>query len=306
MIRYLVGRVIQSAIVLLGTSLLVFGLLRIVPSDPVDLLSRPGTPEAQKAVQRRALGLDQPLYVQYGVFLRDALRGDFGTSFRFNQPASALVLHAFPATLALTLLALGLAVMLGGPLGILAAMRPGSLADRVSMVLAVVGQSIPNFWLGIVLIIVFAVRLRWLPTSGSGSVQQAILPTVTLASYNIALIARLTRSGMRDALRQDYIRTARAKGLGESTVLTRHALRNALIPIVTVIGLQFGTLLGGAVIVETVFAWPGIGNLVINAIGWRDYPIVQAVVLLSALSFVLINFVLDAAYSWLDPRIRHG
>ena len=156
------------------------------------------------------------------------------------------------------------------------------------------------------LIIVFAVRLRWFPTSGSGSIQQLILPTITLASYNVALIARLTRSGLRDALRQDYIRTARAKGLGESSVLTRHAIRNALIPIVTVIGLQFGTLLGGAVIVETVFAWPGIGSLVVNAIGWRDYPIVQAVVLMSALIFVLINFFLDAAYSWLDPRIRHG
>jgi peptide/nickel transport system permease protein len=297
---------LQSAVVLLGTSLLVFGLLRIVPSDPVDLLTRPGTPEHLKDEQRRALGLDQPLYVQYSVFLRNALKGDFGNSFRFNQPASLLVLRAFPATLTLTLLALGLAILVGGPLGILASTRPGSLADRASMLTAVVGQSIPNFWLGIVLIIVFAVRLRWLPTSGSGSIQQLILPTVTLASYNVALIARLTRSGLREALRQDYIRTARAKGMGESVVLTRHAMRNALIPIVTVIGLQFGTLLGGAVIVETVFAWPGIGSLVVNAIGWRDYPIVQAVVLMSALIFVLINFSLDAAYSWLDPRIRHG
>ena len=260
MVPYLVNRMIQSAVVLLGTSLLVFGLLRIVPSDPVDLLTRPGTPEHLKEEQRRALGLDQPLYVQYSVFLRNALQGDFGNSFRFNQPASTLVLHAFPATLALTLLALGLAILLGGPLGVLAATRPGSLADRASMMTAVVGQSIPNFWLGIVLIIVFAVRLRWFPTSGSGSIQQLILPTITLASYNVALIARLTRSGLRDALRQDYIRTARAKGLGESSVLTRHAIRNALIPIVTVIGLQFGTLLGGAVIVETVFAWPGIGS----------------------------------------------
>jgi ABC-type dipeptide/oligopeptide/nickel transport system permease component len=306
MLRYLASRFAQSAIVLLGTSLLVFVLLRIVPSDPVDLLTRPGTPEYLKEEQRHALGLDQPLYVQYGMFLRNALSGDFGTSFRFNQPATLLVVRAFPATLALTLLALGLAIVIGGPLGVLAATRPGSLADRLSMVTAVVGQSIPNFWLGIVLIIVFAVRLHWLPTSGSGSLQQAILPTVTLASYNIALIARLTRSGVRDALRQEYIQTARAKGLAESAVLTRHALRNALIPIVTVIGLQFGTLLGGAVIVETVFAWPGIGSLVINAIGWRDYPIVQAVVLLSALIFVVINLVLDAVYSWLDPRIRHG
>ena len=306
MVLYLVNRMIQSAVVLLGTSLLVFGLLRIVPSDPVDLLARPGTPEHLKEAQRRALGLDRPLYVQYSVFLRNALKGDFGNSFRFNQPASTLVLRAFPATLTLTLFALGIAILIGGPLGVLAATRPGSLADRASMMTAVVGQSIPNFWLGIVLIIVFAVRLRWLPTSGSGSMQQLILPTITLASYNVALIARLTRSGLRDALRQDYIRTARAKGLGESTVLTRHAIRNALIPIVTVIGLQFGTLLGGAVIVETVFAWPGIGSLVVNAIGWRDYPIVQAVVLMSALIFVLINFFLDAAYSWLDPRIRHG
>jgi peptide/nickel transport system permease protein len=306
MVPYLLKRLIQSVVVLLGTSILVFGLLRIVPSDPVELLTRPGTPEHLKDEQRRALGLDRPLVVQYGIFLRDALRGDFGTSFRFNQPASTLVLHAFPATLTLTLLALGLAILIGGPLGAFAATRPGSLADRVSMLTAVVGQSLPNFWLGIVLIIVFAVRLRWLPTSGSGSIQQVILPTITLASYNIALIARLTRSGLREALQHDYIRTARAKGLVESTVLTRHAIRNALIPIVTVIGLQFGTLLGGAVIVESVFAWPGIGSLVISAIQWRDYPIVQAVVLLSALIFVLINLILDAAYSWLDPRIRHG
>jgi ABC-type dipeptide/oligopeptide/nickel transport system permease component len=304
--RYLLQRLAQSLLVLFGASLLVFILVRVVPSDPVDLMTPPGTPEQLKDIQRHALGLDRPLVVQYAIFVRDALRGDFGTSFRFNQPAAALVIRAFPATLLLTLVGLGLAVLIGGPLGVLAGTRPGSLADRGSMLVAVLGQSIPNFWLGIVLILIFAVRLRWLPTSGSGSLQHLILPSLTLASYNIALIARLTRSGMRDVGGQDYIRTARAKGLPEPVVLVRHAVRNALIPIVTVIGLQFGVLLGGAVIVETVFAWPGIGTLVVNAIEWRDYPIVQAVVLCSALVFVLINFGLDLVYVWLDPRISHA
>ena len=204
------------------------------------------------------------------------------------------------------MVALGLAVLIGAPLGMLAGKSPGSLVDRLSMFLALVGQSIPNFWLGIVLIIiVFAVRLHWLPTSGRGTLQQLVLPSVALASYNIALIARLMRSGMLDVLRQDYIRTARAKGLSEARVLAGHAIRNALIPVVTVVGIQFGTLLGGAVIVEMVFAWPGIGNLVVGAINWRDYSVVQAVVLLSTLIFVVINFLLDMLYAWLDPRIRY-
>jgi peptide/nickel transport system permease protein len=306
MARYAALRLMQSIVVLLGTSVLVFALLRIVPGDPVELLSSPQTPAYLMARQREALGLNRPLIVQYIIFLGQAVRGNLGTSFRFNEPATRLVLAAFPKTLELAGVAMGLAVLIGGPLGVLAGARPGSPGDRAAMVIALIGQSIPNFWLGIVLIIVFAVRLHWLPTSGSGSFKQLILPSVTLASYNIALVARLTRSGMLDVLRQDYIRTARAKGLREGSVLSRHALRNTLVPVVTVIGLQFGTLLGGAVIVETVFAWPGIGTLVINAISWRDYPIVQAVVLCTAVAFVTINFALDLMYMWLDPRIRYA
>jgi ABC-type dipeptide/oligopeptide/nickel transport system permease component len=300
------NRVGQAAITLLGASVLVFVLVRIVPGDPVDLLTSPQTPLALKQQLRETLGLNRPIYIQYALFLGDAVKGDFGNSLRFQQPASALVLQRFPFTLELTLAGLGLALLVGIPLGLLAGRRPGSLADRGSMLLALAGQSIPNFWLGIVLIVIFAVRLQWLPTSGIGGPIHLILPAVTLASYNAALIARLTRSGVRDVIRQDYVRTARAKGLPEKYVLWRHTVRNALIPIITVIGLQFGVLLGGAIIVESVFAWPGIGSLLIDAIHWRDYPVVQATVLLSVLIFVLINVCLDILYRAIDPRIRYA
>jgi ABC-type dipeptide/oligopeptide/nickel transport system permease component len=296
----------QSLITLVGTSLLVFVLIRVVPGDPTDLLTSPETPQYLKVQLRKSLGLDRPIFVQYGIFLRQALQGDFGNSLRFQRPAAQLVASAFPATLELTVVALLVAVLISGPLGMLAGRYPGSLAERMSMLLALLGQSVPNFWLGIVLIVLFSVQLHWLPTSGRGSVQQLIMPCAALASYNIGLIARLTRSGVLDVLRQDYIRTARAKGVGEFRVLVRHAIRNTLIPITTIVGLQFGTLLGGAIIVETVFAWPGIGTLMIDAIHWRDYPIVQAGVLLSAVVFVLINYLLDVMYVWIDPRIRYG
>jgi ABC-type dipeptide/oligopeptide/nickel transport system permease component len=295
----------QSFVVLVGTSILVFVLLRVVPSDPVDILSPPGTSEQVKAEQREALGLNRPLVIQYVSFAADALTGRFGRSFRANRPALAMVAQALPYTAVLATTALLIAAAIGIPLGILAALRRGSAVDRGMMLLSVLGQSIPNFWLGIVLILVFAVHFRILPTSGSGDLPHLVLPSITLASYNIALVARLTRSSMLDVLDQDYVRTARAKGLSPGVVIRRHAMRNALIPIVTVIGLQFGTLLGGAVIVEAVFAWPGIGLLVVNAIQWRDYPIVQATVLFSSTVFILLNLILDIAYVWIDPRVRY-
>ena len=216
-----------------------------------------------------------------------------------------MVLDALPYTMLLAFVALAIAVAIGIPLGIVAAVKRGTRIDRVTMILGVLGQSIPNFWLGLVLIVVLSVHFRLLPTSGSGGPQHIVLPAVTLASYNIALIARLTRSSMLDVLGQDYVRTARAKGLSRGVIIRRHALRNTLIPIVTVIGLQFGTLLSGAVIVEAVFAWPGIGLLVVNAIQWRDYPIVQTTVLLSAFVFILVNLALDFLYIWIDPRVRY-
>jgi ABC-type dipeptide/oligopeptide/nickel transport system permease component len=295
----------QSIIVLIGTSVLVFVLLRVVPSDPVDLLSPPGTSEKVKAEQREALGLNRPLVLQYFSFAGSALTGQFGRSFRANRPALDMVVQALPYTIVLATFALAVAVAIGIPLGVLAALRRGTFIDRGTMILSVLGQSIPNFWLGILLILIFAVRLHVLPTSGAGGFSHLILPGLTLASYNISLVARLTRSSMLDVLHQDYVRTARAKGLSAGVVLRRHAIRNALIPIVTVIGLQFGTLLGGAVIVEAVFAWPGIGLLVVNAIQWRDYPIVQATVLFSAAIFIVLNLVLDVAYVWIDPRVRY-
>ncbi len=305
MARLLLSRMGQSLIVLIGTSVLVFVLLRVVPSDPVELLSPPGTSEEVKAQQRVALGLDRPFIVQYLGFVGNAVRGDFGNSFRARRPALDMVLDALPYTMLLAFVALAIAVAIGIPLGIVAAVKRGTRIDRVTMILGVLGQSIPNFWLGLVLIVVLSVHFRLLPTSGSGGPQHIVLPAVTLASYNIALIARLTRSSMLDVLGQDYVRTARAKGLSRGVIIRRHALRNTLIPIVTVIGLQFGTLLSGAVIVEAVFAWPGIGLLVVNAIQWRDYPIVQTTVLLSAFVFILVNLALDFLYIWIDPRVRY-
>jgi ABC-type dipeptide/oligopeptide/nickel transport system permease component len=305
MTHFLLHRLVQSFIVLIGTSVLVFVLLRVVPSDPVALMSPAGTPIEVMEQQREILGLNQPLIVQYLVFVTNAARGEFGMSFRANRPALDLVLTALPYTVMLATVALLVAVAIGLPLGVIAAIRRGTRIDRALMLVGIVGQSVPNFWLGIVLIMAFAVGLHWLPTSGSGGVQHLVLPSLTLASYNISLVARLTRSSMLDVLGQDYVRTARAKGLARRIVIVRHAVRNALIPIVTVIGLQFGTLLGGAVIVEAVFAWPGIGLLVVNAIQWRDYPIVQATVLFSSIIFIVVNLVLDVVYVWIDPRVRY-
>jgi ABC-type dipeptide/oligopeptide/nickel transport system permease component len=302
---FLLQRLLQSAVVLIGTSVLVFVLLRIVPNDPVDMLSPPGTSQLAQDQQREVLGLNKPLVVQYFAFVGSAARGQFGESFRSSRPAIDMVAQALPYTAILASVALLIAIFIGMPLGILAAVYRGTLIDRSTMLIGIIGQSIPNFWLGIVLVDVFAVYFRILPTSGTGGLKHLILPSLTLASYNIALVARLTRSSMLDVLGQDYVRTARAKGLSFSRVVRRHAIRNALIPIVTVIGLQFGALLGGAVIVEAVFAWPGVGLLFVDAIQWRDYPIVQATVLLSAVIFIAVNLLLDVVYVWVDPRIRY-
>lgn len=302
---FIARRALQSVIVLAGTLTLVFIIVRWVPADPVLIMAGQDASPKEIEETRAALGLDQPIYIQYLVYMRNLARGDLGTSLRFHRPATQLVLEHFPATVQLALASMALAVCIGIPAGLFAATRRGSFYDTVVMVGCLIGQSAPTFWFGIMLIIVFAVRWHLLPTSGYGEWRHIVLPMLTLGLFMTALIARMNRSSMLEVLGTDYLRTARAKGLPERAVLLRHALRNALIPVVTVIGQQTGTLLGGAVITETVFAWPGIGSLAVNSIKTLDYPVVQAAVILSGSVFVLINFALDVVYAWIDPRIRY-
>jgi peptide/nickel transport system permease protein len=301
---YLAQRAVWGLVVLFGVSIVVFVIVRVIPGDPVRLMYPEGMTEATLQQARVELGLDQPLYVQYFVFIRQALQGNLGDSYRYQRPVLDLVRERLPATAELSLAAVVLALVLGVPLGIIAAVKRNSPLDNLVMLLAILGQSMPTFWLGIVLIVVFAVTLHWFPTSGMQGLNYIVLPALALSGFMIALTARVVRSSMLDVLSQDYLRTARAKGLGEVTVVVRHGLRNALIPVVTILSLQVGTLLGGAVITETVFAWPGIGLLAVTAISQRDYNIVQAVVLLSTVVFVGINLLVDIAYTWLDPRVR--
>jgi ABC-type dipeptide/oligopeptide/nickel transport system permease component len=297
-------QIVQAAIVLLNVSLVVFVLVRIVPGDPARLML--GMEASEEAVQaaRAQFGFDRPLYVQYVQFVGGALRGDLGQSVRFRRPVGDLLRESFPATLELALAATVIALLLAVPAGIYAAVHRDGVLDRLLMAGALIGQAMPIFWLGIMLITLFSVKLGWLPTSGRGSLAQLIMPSVTLSTYVMALLARLTRSNMLDVLREQYVRTARAKGLRETVIVHKHALMSAALPIVTVLGLQVGALLSGAVVTETVFNWPGIGTLALRAIQQRDYPVVQGVVLVSAALFVLINGMVDLAYRYLDPRVR--
>ncbi len=303
---YLLRRLWQSAVTLAGVSILVFVILRVVPGDPAKMLLPEGAPQSAVEELNRHLGLRRPIYVQYGLFLRSVVRGDFGQSFQYRAPALTVVVERLPATVQLTLAAMALTVLFGVSIGIVAAVRQGTGYDYAGTVLAVLGQSLPNFWLGIMLILLFGVTLRWLPTSGFQGWLHLILPSVTLAAFPVALVARLTRSSMLEILGREFIRTGRAKGLAERVVVLRHALKNATIPVLTVIGLQIGTLLGGAVITESIFAWPGMGKLVVDAIFFRDFPVVQTILILSATIFVVINLVVDLLYIVVDPRIRYG
>ena len=303
---YLLRRSWQSALTLVGVSLFVFVILRVIPGDPAKMLLPEGAPQSAVEELNRALGLKEPIWVQYAIFLRSVARGDFGQSFQYKAPALRVVVERVPATIELALTAMLLTVLFGVSIGVLAAVRRGTGYDYAGTVLAVLGQSLPNFWLGIMLVLLFGVTLRWLPTSGFQGWQYLILPSITLAAFPTALVARLTRSSLLEILGQEYIRTGRAKGLGERAVILRHALRNATIPLLTLLGLQIGTLLGGAVITESVFAWPGMGKLVVDAIFFRDFPVVQTVLILSATIFVVINLVIDLLYTVLDPRIRYG
>ena len=303
MTTYLVRRLAQSLVVLLGVSFVVFFILHLT-GDPAAVLLPPDASAEDLQRFRQMMGFNDPFVVQYGRFLRGALQGDFGQSIRHGEPAFGLVVERMPATFELSGAALMIALALAIPAGIVSAVRRNTTVDYVSTVVALLGQSLPTFWLGIMLILVFSVHWGWLPSSGRGSLDHLILPAITLGLFTTARIARLTRSGMLDVLNQDFIRTARAKGVSDPPVVWKHALKNAAIPIVTIVGIELGTLLGGSVITETIFAWPGVGRLSVQAIYNRDYPVVQAAVFLLASTFVLVNLVVDILYTYLDPRIR--
>ncbi len=304
MARFLARRVLQTVAVFLVISAVIFSLL-VLTGDPIELLLPPAAGPAQIEAMRARLGLDQPWYVQYLKFLRNAVRGDLGTSFYFGEPAMQLVLARLPASLELVLWTMLLSTALAIPLGVVAAARRGSWFDRGVLAGSLVGISAPTFWIGIVLIAVFVVALGVLPSSGRGGWSHLVLPVATLAFYRLALFVRLIRAGMLDVLGQDYVRTARAKGLFERIVIYRHALRNTLIPFVTISGIQMGGLVAFAVVTEKIFAWPGMGRLLLVSIERLDYPVVVAYAIVTAALFAVINLTVDALYAFLDPRIRY-
>jgi ABC-type dipeptide/oligopeptide/nickel transport system permease component len=304
MSTYVARRLIFSMFVLWGALTVVFLAVRAVPGDPAQMMLGPNATAADMDSLREKLGLNRPLLVQYGAYMLQTLRLDLGESIRMPQPVVGLVAERLPTTGKLALTAIVIAVLIAFPLGIVAALRPGGIVDGIVSVVSLLGQSIPGFWLGIMFILIFARFLRLLPSSGDESLASLVLPSVTVALPLVGVLTRLVRSGLLDVLDEDYIRTARAKGLTPQTVMWRHAIRNMLIPVITVVGLQIGTLLGGAVITETVFAWPGVGLLLIDAITNRDYPLVQAAILFITFTFVMISFLVDLSYGLLDPRIR--
>jgi peptide/nickel transport system permease protein len=288
---------------LLVVTAVVFTLLH-VSGDPAYILLTPEASPEDRAAFRTEYGLDRPVWVQYGRYLGRLAQGDFGQSLSFRTPAAAVALERLPATLELTLAAMALAVLVSVPAAVLAAIRRGTLFDRALMALTLIGQTVPTFWLGMVMILVLAVRFHLFPASGRGGVLHLVMPATALALWLTALLARVTRSEMIEALEQDYVRTARAKGLTERGIAARHALKNALLPIITVMGLQFGGLLGGAVMTETVFAWPGVGTMILDAILKKDFPVVLAGVVIVAMGFIVVNLLLDLLYTVLDPRLR--
>jgi len=333
MLRYIIRRFLTIIPVLLGVSILVFGFIRLIPGDPATvMLGERATPESVARV-RQQLGLDKPVYQQYLIYVSHALRGDLGMSILRQEPVTRELVRRFPGTIELSLGAILFATLVGVPSGILSATRRGSWIDSLSMLIALTGVSMPIFWLGLMLSFAFAVLLHWLPTSGRltatmeydpitnlvildsllqgnlhlllDGLRHLVLPAVALGTIPMAIIARMTRSAMLEVLSQDYIRTAQAKGLPQRTVILRHALRNALLPVITVVGLQVGRLLAGAILTETIFAWPGIGRWIVEAIYARDYPIVQGVTLFIACIFVLVNLTVDVLYAFVDPRIHY-
>lgn len=305
MYQYILRRLLLTVPVVLGVSIIVFGIIRLLPGDPARALAGvQATPEYIEQVRER-YGLNDPLYVQYGRFMGGLVTGDLGVSTFSRRPVTTEIGERFPRTLILASISLLIATVVGVSAGIVSATRRNSIFDNASMLVALVGVAAPVFWMALMLQLLFSVQLGWLPATGMGSVRHMVLPSITLGMASAALMARITRSSMLDVLRQDFITTARAKGLAERVVVYKHALKNALIPVVTVLGLQFGILLGGAVLTETVFAWPGVGRLLVDAILRRDYPVVQGTVMLLALLFVVINLVVDVIYAYLDPRIHY-
>jgi peptide/nickel transport system permease protein len=303
--RYLVARLAQTVLVVFLSLTAVFGMVRLT-GDPV-LLFMPMDIQAKDVDEfRERLGFNDPLAVQYVRFLGNAVRGDFGESLRYRRDALGLVLERLPATLLLAGAALALTLVVAVPLGVLSAVRRDSVFDHVGTLATVLGQATPGFWLGLMLIYVFAVQLRWLPTGGIGSPSHLVMPAVVLAAFYAARVARLTRSAVLDTLNEDYVLTARAKGLAETRVIGKHTLRNSAIPIVTLAGLEAGQLLGGAVVTETIFAWPGLGRLTVQALLNRDFPVVMAAVSFTSIVYTLMNLVVDLAYGWLDPRVRRA
>jgi len=303
--RYLVRQLVQLVVVILGISILVFSILHII-GDPVTLLLPQNAGKEEYARYKHLMGLDRPVWVQYWKFATSAIHGDFGKSWYGNAPAFGLVIDRMPPTIYLTLAGLGVALLIALPLGILAALKRHSVVDTLCTLLAVAGQAMPIFWLGIMLIIIFAVRLRLLPASGYGTWQNFVMPAFCLGAFLAPLTMRLVRSGLIEVLNMEFIKTARAKGLGERMVVIKHAFRNACIPVVTVLGLQFGQLLGGAFITETVFAWPGVATLTVDSIRNQDFPVVQCAVVLLALIIVTVNAFVDLLVGLIDPRIRAG
>lgn len=306
MIRYIIRRLLQMIPVIIGITLIVFVLLRI-SGDPVILMLPEDAPAEQIEALRRNLGLDRPVHEQYVIFMGNLVRGDFGRSIRYgNQPVLPIVLERLPATLRLTAGAVVVAVIISFPAGLIAAVYRRRLPDYAASTFSIIGEAMPNFWLGIMLILIFSIHLRMFPVSGSGTFMHLILPAVTLGTGLAALLTRLMRSGMLEVLGQDYVRTARAKGLRQNVVLVKHAVRNAILAYVTVLGMQVASLMAGAVVTEQVFAWPGIGLLAVQAIYSRDMAVVQAVVILAALIVMVANLIVDLLYAAIDPRIQYS
>ncbi len=304
--KYVVMRLLGAIPLLLVVSAIVFVLLEYAPGDPATLmLGADATPESI-AIVRGKMGLDDPLWVQYWRYIAGVLHGDFGVSWQTGRPISEEIGRTLPVTASVSIIAIVISTIVGVATGVLSAVRQYSVLDSVVRVVVLAGVSMPVFWLGLMLIVIFSGYFHVLPSSGWGTLKHMVLPAVTLATYPLAMITRLTRSSMLEVIRQDYVRTARSKGLSMNVVIFRHALRNAFIPVVTVIGIQFGVLLAGAVLTESVFAIPGIGRLAVNAVFARDYPVIRAAVLLTAAIFVVINLVVDISYTYLDPRIRYN
>ena len=303
MLTYLVKRLFQVPISLIGLTLIVFLILN-VSGDPADMLLPEDSMPEEAELLRKKMGLDRPLYIQYLAFLGNAATGEFGMSFRMREPAFDVIMRFFPATLELAFASLVIATCISLPLGTWAAVKRGTIIDTIASSISVLGQSAPVFWVGILAILFFSLTLFWLPPSGRGSFQQLIMPACVLGWYMNAFMTRFVRSNMLEILNENYIRTARAKGLPERTVIFKHAFKNAQVPLLTIFGLEMGALLTGTVVIETVFAWPGLGRAAILAVSARDFPVVMASVILFGVTYIAINLVIDVAYHWIDPRIR--